>query len=472
MLQQLYRENKISLSMNSVFFTELNERLRHLDEDPSKVFTVTGSLKKSLLFDDHIDDNDNDFFSSPSHKSSQLCVKDELTQKYGFSNPSIELFSHETKKLSLKHEIVTCSSQFLLISNGDAPKQDPWGSSYESELRGFDKLDKRVAMKIVDNMSVASNRILNYKKKPSVNHDNPIKSLWSFIWNLAIEDLENAKRFLKYLCLDLNFPIECIEFEDEMGKSVLGQCLLQYLVFLCNEFQDGRLFNMSHDTTMQRRMDALPLLILSYGWDFPKQEKELPFIFKSNTKHSQHLLPYLLFQSQRYKHVDENYVFSLLLQKMLVSGWTDLDLILSYYLIENEEMIIHLFTTSDRRVQYSSTMTLPLFVSVLLRCNVNQKFVPKRLMEKMSAEQFHTMIGTHLDSNGDSILHLYLKSVGDDNYALLDGELVLSLIRKAPNLLLTRNNDGLTPKQMLLESCSPMSYYLVYLIKTEFAQYL
>ncbi|KAG2373348.1 hypothetical protein C9374_012214 [Naegleria lovaniensis] len=138
--------------------------------------------------------------------------------------------------------------------------------------------------------------------------------------------MNEARELLDFMLQERHVPCESFVIRNIEPYSQTCQCLLQYFVYICNEYQNGRLFHMtftSHTNVM---------LAISFGWKFWNQLHELPFLLANSSKSS------ILFEQALQLCIptmNTDLLFSLLVHSVLEGNSSDVETIISSYLVMN-----------------------------------------------------------------------------------------------------------------------------------------
>ncbi|KAG2393746.1 hypothetical protein C9374_007277 [Naegleria lovaniensis] len=315
------------------------------------------------------------------------------------------------------------------------------GSGITELLQEF---DPRIAMKIIE-------KTTKNQKGVGYSFNGSSQLLLKDILKLASDvDIEKAKQFISYVIKDLRVPCQDLNLCELSFNSLTDQCIAQYIVYLCNEYQGGRLLRVPglHD----RGSEEFLLLLLSYGWNCWKQKDELIYMMCSWITKHHYILEFLL--RNFYNNWDVDALYSLMVHCCRRKRIRALDAILSYCLVNKEEVLmkaltmpvkcLHIPSTWEMRAASVDTCTTPLLGLVIQYCAQSYGgFLMQRIIERMSQEQFDSL---GANENGDNILHLFAFAV---NSTKMSGSLLLTLIRKAPHLLRAENSKKQTPLMMI-----------------------
>ncbi|KAG2383649.1 hypothetical protein C9374_004320 [Naegleria lovaniensis] len=210
-------------------------------------------------------------------------------------------------------------------------------------------------------------------------------------------DLEKAKSFISYLIKDLKYPCQDLNLFDASFHSLTDQCIAQYVVYLCNEYQGGRLMKIPED---DKGCEEILLALLSYGWNCWNQKDELIYMMCSwiTKKHS--ILEFMLVNF--YNTLDTDGLYSLMVHCCRQVRTRALDAILSYSLLHKEELLMNALIMpvkcAKSRSSFSTTIAQgETFTTSLLGvlfqhgAHACSGFLLQRTVERMSHEKFDSL---------------------------------------------------------------------------------
>ncbi|KAG2373646.1 hypothetical protein C9374_011935 [Naegleria lovaniensis] len=167
------------------------------------------------------------------------------------------------------------------------------------------------------------------------------------LFQTQLSNIGHAKEVLDYMIKTCNFPCENVMSTTIEPHTDTCQCLLQYLVYLCNEYQHGRFFNISNSMNMSNIKTMM--LAMDYGWHFWKQQLELPFFVCDNKKPRVLLSKVLEIVHSQF---DEQMLLSLLVAYLRGSKFSELESLISFFLIHNMDLLTK---TVIRKVKCSTS---------------------------------------------------------------------------------------------------------------------
>lgn len=268
-------------------------------------------------------------------------------------------------------------------------------------------------------------------------------SLVRGLFQTPIANIERAKEILDYIIKTHNFPCESIMITHLEPHTDTCQCLLQYFIYLCNEYQNGRLMNIS--STISQSGAKIVMIVIDFGWHFWKQHMELPF-FVCGDKKTNTLLNKVL--ELIHSKIDEEILKSIFNAYLLGSKLSDLESIISFFLLHNIELLTKTVIRSVKctlSFSQDNICKIPLIGLLFVRCNPYGGLLLESIIDHMSIEDFESV---RVEEKGDNILHLYLKSMTSLEGALVNVVFLLKLLRKSRKLATIPNNEKLTPLQI------------------------
>ncbi|KAG2383693.1 hypothetical protein C9374_004364 [Naegleria lovaniensis] len=251
------------------------------------------------------------------------------------------------------------------------------------------------------------------------------------------------------------------------------QCILQYMVYLCNEYQNGRILSIPKAEAEYH--EEVLLLLLSYGWNCWTQKDELFYVMCSYlTEKKQHtVLKYLLSKFCSFtKESDlEMFVYSWMVHCCIQNRKIALDCILSHFLHHHEEMLLNvlikpvLCCKHRDQIFNESGNHIPLVGLLFSRCHSFGGFLLQTIFESMSEKQFKQLV---VKETKETILHIFLMTVEQTKAESLDVSLLFTLIRKNPKWLHAKNILNDTPLTLMQRVIQDS--YLRFRIEKEFGR--
>ena len=259
--------------------------------------------------------------------------------------------------------------------------------------------------------------------------DEHLTCFGMLLWETAnVASLPNfepswRKDFFDYLFVKCNFPIEILEYPN------FGSTSFQYLVYLSNKYQKGRLFRISGPCKFLVD-DAI-----SYGWDFTNQLKEIPFFSNVSVE---------VFTRISHSLSNDDF-YSFLLNESLNN--TSHELMTSKViemLVENPKQLYQILSQqypfTIQRSNSTFETSLPLFIQVL-------KVVPSLLnvfLLQMEMEDYSLFETQHFE--GNTIFHIIAMFCSNSESV----PLFLSVLSRIPEVINKKNDNGDSPFEILL----------------------
>ncbi|KAG2370651.1 hypothetical protein C9374_014714 [Naegleria lovaniensis] len=127
------------------------------------------------------------------------------------------------------------------------------------------QLESRVAMKLLEKISQLTR-----------NESGNVTLLLQKA--AAQKGVKAAMDFMAYLIKKLQFPCEQLDLFLQLNSSTHAlQCIAQFAVYLCNEYQGGRLLTIPN----VQKPESILLLLLSYGWNCWAQHDAFIYVMVS-----------------------------------------------------------------------------------------------------------------------------------------------------------------------------------------------
>ena len=252
------------------------------------------------------------------------------------------------------------------------------------------------------------------------------------------QGLELSKTLLDYLC-HINFPIETMPFFITYLSDNYSQALFQYMIYLSNEYQEGRLYSCRKGSIFED-----PSYSVLFGWHFWKQTSQLVHIFADNSG----MFPLILSHSS-------NLLFEVtfpVLVHACVQQRKDAGQILGELLECNPEAV---YQAIAKPVACVGNVHVPLF-ALLMKQIGHGGFMLQRILDGMTPESVANIPKTE---RGDNILHIYLRNAKDH----LNPYIFIQIMKKAPNFIHEKNNSGSSPYDYLCK----MEKYITNIIAKE-----
>ena len=268
----------------------------------------------------------------------------------------------------------------------------------------------------------------------------------SFLDPSSFEELRKFRDLCDYAFKERCIPIQYLDLLNFCTTCFIQPFMIQYICYLCNEYQESRLFviELMQDTHMNTFSHALRFI--NFGWDFrkPKALNNLVQLFTNVDT----IIPIL----DNFPINDETLLG--LLRKFIISSFG------SVYQHEHQDQInlfiCHLLSHNPRRLcEYlveerihftllSKPCSIPLLAALFYTRTSHFLYA---IIKEMDQDIFDRL---GVNERGDSILHLLLY-LRDDSFSL-DYSLLCEIVKKNSNLLNLENAKSQTPLQIMTKT--------------------
>ncbi|KAG2377920.1 hypothetical protein C9374_009005 [Naegleria lovaniensis] len=251
------------------------------------------------------------------------------------------------------------------------------------------------------------------------------------------QDMLKAKAIAEHIFGHLLTPLNLSSIF--LMTSPKSHALLQYLIYIGEEYQSGMLMNAQKHMDVIRSNTILTAAI--YGWNISTQLRHfLPLAILTTNA------PSIIVSTLKYFHVDEQDIESLVVNCCYQSKIEVLNDLVYYLSKRKRDLLYRLLVKKIKRSAPSNkefVVTVPI-MTLLLDNNCNSYLMVK-IIENMDQQLFDS-IGAN--ERGDTILHLYLLLSSKTDYNVL-----FALIKKAPGLVNHVNCHLQTPLHLCLFDC-------------------
>ncbi|KAL9656965.1 hypothetical protein ABK040_007055 [Willaertia magna] len=296
------------------------------------------------------------------------------------------------------------------------------------------------------------NYLLNVKQKP-----------FHWIFTKTEIPLIMKKWLLEYLIINNYLLIEDLSLmEINFEKDIECKCLIQYLIYLSNEYQKSKLFNLKKAIKLRVDLRTINFIkFINYGYRFENQIIDLLY-FLSQNDFPFEILHFLTENLKTYYTNNNN-------EENII---TEIVNFISYHSYNSNDLIIGYF------IQFLQKQYGTLFIKKLLTKNIINIYVDYQHNEHIEIPLIINL-GTFLESylllelinlftseeilsiniNGNNICQMFI--IVNPS---IDDQFIIKIIEKYPELLFTKNNL----QQTLLHTCCcppykriDLAYYLI-----------
>ncbi|KAL9656939.1 hypothetical protein ABK040_007030 [Willaertia magna] len=274
---------------------------------------------------------------------------------------------------------------------------------------------------------------------------------WIFTKNEI--SLTMKKWILEYLIVNNYLLVENLSLmEMDFEKDYENKCLVQYLIYLSNEYQNGKLFNLKKTIRYKEFTDIRSLnfiKFINYGYYYENQIIDLFYYLLQNQfpiEISTFLLQHLVINNNNEENImNELFYFLSYYCHHAVSHKSEYSFIIEYFI----QFIFKQYGTCFMKkllmknvINIYATYNNSVYVELPLIIKLSTILEPYLLLELINLFTNEEILSINV--NGNNICQAYIKV-----FPKIDNQFIIKLIEKVPELLHTKNNL----QQTILHTC-------------------